>query len=125
MIKIILLFLLFGLTYAQPYANTKLINAVNVKYGKFGKNRFDLMNNHLDSLKTKSEKEKLIAVNDFFNNVRYAKDITLYKRKDYWATPWEFLGHDMGDCEDYVIAKYFALRYLGIDSKKLYFSRIR
>jgi len=48
-----------------------------------------------------------------------------YGKKDYWATPWEFLGRDKGDCEDYVIAKYFALRHLGIESKKLYFSYVK
>jgi predicted transglutaminase-like cysteine proteinase len=31
----------------------------------------------------------------------------------------------MGDCEDYVISKYFALRYLGVDSKKLFFTYVR
>jgi predicted transglutaminase-like cysteine proteinase len=44
---------------------------------------------------------------------------------DYWATPWEFLGKDIGDCEDYVISKYFALKYLGVDYKKLFFSYVR
>jgi len=125
MLKILSLFLLFGLTYAQPYAEVKLVDAVNAKYGKYGKNRFTLMNQEFASLKNKSTMEKLKAVNDFYNNVRYTKDINLYKVKDYWATPWEFLGHDKGDCEDYVIAKYFALRYLGIDSAKLYFSYVK
>jgi len=125
MIKVIFFLLLFGLTYAQPYAGTKLINAVNAKYGKFGKNRFELMNKEFSSLKSASTMKKLNAVNDFFNGVRYTKDINLYKVKDYWATPWEFLGHDKGDCEDYVIAKYFALRYLGIKSEQLYFSYVK
>ena len=28
-------------------------------------------------------------------------------KKDYWATRMEFVGKGAGDCEDYVIAKYF------------------
>ena len=48
-----------------------------------------------------------------------------YNMSDYWATPWEFLAHDAGDCEDYVIAKYFALKYLGIDSKQMYFTYVK
>jgi predicted transglutaminase-like cysteine proteinase len=31
----------------------------------------------------------------------------------------------LGDCEDYVISKYFALRDLGVDSQKLYFSYVK
>lgn len=69
--------------------------------------------------------QKLEAVNDFYNGVRYAPDIKVYNKKDYWATPYEFLGKDQGDCEDYVIAKYFALKYLGVDTKKLFFTYVR
>jgi len=31
----------------------------------------------------------------------------------------------MGDCEDYVISKYFALVYLGVDPAKLFFTYVR
>ena len=31
----------------------------------------------------------------------------------------------MGDCEDYVIAKYFALRYLGMPAEKLFFTYVK
>lgn len=125
MIKLFSLFFLFALSYAEPYADTQLINAVNAKYGKFANNRFVMMNRELLALKNRSDLEKLNGVNNFYNNVPYTKDISLYHVKDYWATPWEFLGHDRGDCEDYVIAKYFALRYLGINSSKLYFSYVK
>ena len=40
-------------------------------------------------------------------------------KKDYWATPFEFMGTGAGDCEDYAIAKYFTLRKLGIPENKL------
>ncbi|MDD1781211.1 transglutaminase-like cysteine peptidase [Enterovibrio sp. ZSDZ35] len=66
-----------------------------------------------------SEKEKLVAVNDFFNQLYFVNDIDLWGKKDYWATPLEFLGSAAGDCEDFSIAKYFTLRELGIDDKKL------
>ncbi len=49
----------------------------------------------------------------------------VYGKSDYWATPWEFLGKDRGDCEDYVISKYFALKYLRVDYKKLFFTYVR
>ena len=94
-------------------------------YGKFATNRFVYMNTKLNELKGKPIQEQLDGVNNFFNGVRYAPDTKTYKKRDYWATPWEFLGRDAGDCEDYVIAKYYALRYLGVDSKKLYFTYVK
>ena len=57
-------------------------------------------------------REKLAAVNGFFNRFPYRHDAALYGRSEYWATPREFMLRS-GDCEDYVIAKYFALRALG------------
>jgi len=109
----------------SPFAEDSLLQKVEEKYGPFAKNRFVLMNRTLDALKDQDELKKLEGVNDFFNNVRYAPDLKVYNQSDYWATPWEFLGHDMGDCEDYVIAKYFALKHLGIDPKKLYFTYVK
>ena len=41
------------------------------------------------------------------------------EKKDYWATPIEFMGTGAGDCEDYAIAKYFSLINLGIPEDKL------
>ena len=56
--------------------------------------------------------ERLAAVNDFFNRWPYKRDQELYGRAEYWATPTEFMARS-GDCEDFSIAKYFALRELG------------
>lgn len=44
---------------------------------------------------------------------------------DYWATPIEFLATDGGDCEDYVIAKYFTLRAVGVPESKLYLTYVK
>ncbi len=124
---IILLLLLF-VNYAQasdPYVNDKLLKKITKKYKLFAKKRFLSLEDTLDASKNSQDAEKLKAVNDFFNEVRYSSDIKLYKKNDYWATPWEFLGKDKGDCEDYVISKYFALLYLGVESKKLFFTYVR
>ena len=118
-------FFLIATVLAAPFADETLMEQVEAKYGKFAKNRFIYLNKTLESLQNADELKKLEGVNDFFNGVRYASDEKVYNQKDYWATPWEFLGRDMGDCEDYVIAKYFALKYLGIDPKKLYFSYVK
>jgi predicted transglutaminase-like cysteine proteinase len=58
----------------------------------------------------KPDREKLEAVNQFFNSrTRYASDFEVWGVSEYWATPNEFLERKAGDCEDYAIAKYFAL----------------
>ena len=40
-------------------------------------------------------------------------------KKDYWATPVEFLASNGGDCEDFSLAKYFTLRILGVPESKI------
>lgn len=62
---------------------------------------------------------KLNAVNDFFNEYRFRSDLSVYSKNDYWATRKEFLFKGKGDCEDFVVAKYFTLLELGVDEKKL------
>jgi predicted transglutaminase-like cysteine proteinase len=56
--------------------------------------------------------EQLKAVNRYFNRWPYRLDIDVYGVSDYWATPKEFLKLS-GDCEDFSIIKYYALRKLG------------
>ncbi|PAJ73487.1 hypothetical protein CJF42_15650 [Pseudoalteromonas sp. NBT06-2] len=62
---------------------------------------------------------KLKRVNRFFNLLNFVDDILLWGKKDYWATPLEFIGVNGGDCEDFSIAKYFSLLELGIPENKL------
>ena len=118
--------LLVSFAYAdKPYVEKPLLEKIGLKYKVFAKKRFFYLQKTLDGVRHSSDLEKLATVNDFFNGVRYASDKKVYKKKDYWATPWEFLGKDKGDCEDYVISKYFALRYLGMDAEKLFFTYVR
>ena len=46
--------------------------------------------------------------------VRPVSDWTQYGYADFWASPLQTLGSGAGDCEDYTIVKYVALRGLGI-----------
>ncbi len=55
---------------------------------------------------------RLNAVNGYFNSWPYLLDEQVYGRSDYWATPIEFM-RNSGDCEDFSIAKFLALRHLG------------
>ncbi len=66
------------------------------------------------------ELEQLKRVNEFFNNeIPFVSDMKHWQKDDYWATPYEALVTNGGDCEDYVIAKYHALRELGVETNKL------
>lgn len=64
--------------------------------------------------------ERLTRVNNFFNkNIAFAEDSVVWGQADYWATPLEALSQGRGDCEDYVIAKYFTLHLLGVAPERL------
>ena len=77
------------------------------------------------SLKDATEQEKLVKVNDFFNRLQWKDDREVWGQKDYWATRMEFLGKGAGDCEDFVTAKYFTLKQLGVSTQKLYFTYVK
>ena len=123
--KLFLLLVFFISVQGSVYVSPSLVQKVETKYGPFAKKRFYYLDKTLMSLQGTSDVHKLTEVNTFYNEVGYQSDIKTYNKSDYWATPWEFLSRDLGDCEDYVIAKYFALIYLGIDPKKLYFTYVR
>ncbi len=113
-------------SYAEEsYVDKLLLNKIFLKYKIYAKKRFVYLQKTLDSLKNADDLEKLNTINTFFNKVKYSSDMKTYNKKDYWATPWEFLGKDKGDCEDYAISKYFALVYLDINPEKLFFTYVR
>ena len=68
--------------------------------------------------RNQSRLDRLHAVNQFFNRWPYKSDDEAYGRREYWAAPMAFMSQS-GDCEDYAIAKYFALRQLGFDKDEL------
>lgn len=71
-------------------------------------------------------KAQLAAVNAFWNRiVLSSEDPIIWGQPDYWATPLESLGKRAGDCEDYVIGKYFSLLYLGVPGEQLRFIYVR
>jgi predicted transglutaminase-like cysteine proteinase len=62
--------------------------------------------------------DQLRAINRFFNRWPYKSDRETYRASEYWAAPDEFMAYS-GDCEDYAIAKFFALRELGFANRNL------
>jgi predicted transglutaminase-like cysteine proteinase len=57
-------------------------------------------------------------INTMMNRIPYITDDKNWGVSDYWATPVEFMKRG-GDCEDYAIAKYTALRALGVPEERL------
>jgi len=66
------------------------------------------------------EAQRLKDINDFFNRrLTFREDTITWGLPDYWASPLESLEKRAGDCEDYAIAKYFALAASGVPTAKL------
>jgi predicted transglutaminase-like cysteine proteinase len=67
----------------------------------------------LDSIKSKAILQQLNDINRSINKHEYITDIVNWGISDYWETPHEFSIKD-GDCEDFAIAKFKSLLYLGV-----------
>ncbi len=89
------------------------------KYGIHAKKRVLAWSELIDKNKKLTTDDQLYEINNFFNEIPYYTDKEHWGQSDYWATPVEMLGTNGGDCEDYVIAKYFSLRALGIPDSKM------
>ncbi|GAA6146005.1 transglutaminase-like cysteine peptidase [Thalassolituus maritimus] len=82
--------------------------------------RIDDWRRMMERVANYSEERQLEEVNYFFNRrVPFRNDDQHWGKIDYWATPYEALGTNGGDCEDYVIAKYYTLSKIGVDVSKL------
>lgn len=102
----------------------KVMKKAERKYGGLIVSRYLEYNKLLAKAEHTSTRGKLEVINDFINKIPFQRDIENWKQEDYWATPLELLARNKGDSEDYVIAKYFALKTLGIDTKQLYFTYV-
>lgn len=96
-----------------------LVEKVRQFYGERAGQRMLAWRLVMDENQTSNNSQKLTAINDFFNQLIFISDEQLWGKNDYWATPLEFIGSAGGDCEDFSIAKYFALRELGIADSQL------
>lgn len=72
----------------------------------------------LGELRDRPQREQLEAVGRFANRRPYRTDQQLWTRRDYWASPMEFLSRS-GDCEDYAIFNYVSMRRLGMSAERL------
>lgn len=108
----------------QEYAG--LIGTARAKYGPDGAQAVSDWLAMLEKAGSLTETAQLQAVNDFWNTrLSEASDQLVWGQVDYWATPLESLGMGLGDCEDFVIGKYFSLVQLGVQPEKLRFIYVR
>ena len=66
------------------------------------------------------EWDKVVLVNNFFNQVQNKADRAVWQRQEYWATPNELINANAGDCEDIAIAKFFTLIKMGVPEDRLF-----
>lgn len=70
--------------------------------------------NHILASSQNSDRMQMLrAVNAMANQYDYIEDKDGWGSRDYWATPTQFFTKGGGDCEDYAIVKYMALRAMG------------
>ncbi|EGA71703.1 hypothetical protein VISI1226_12991 [Vibrio sinaloensis DSM 21326] len=115
----IILLLSSTASFALNTQEQRWVDAVRNTYGDRAARRVETWRREISEYKSLSERQKLTEVNRFFNQLNFVNDDRLWGKKDYWATPLEFLGSNAGDCEDFTIAKYFSLLELGVSDKKL------
>ncbi len=72
----------------------------------------------IDGLRDAAVLRQLHEVNRAINRATYREDPSNWGVRDHWAAPRELLARG-GDCEDFAIAKYLALRGLGFPARDL------
>jgi predicted transglutaminase-like cysteine proteinase len=73
-----------------------------------------------DSARLAGGRKALTIVNEGLNAaIRYQSDISHHGVVDKWSAPLATLKDGLGDCEDYAIAKYVALREAGLPTNDL------
>lgn len=105
---------------ADGFRLERVVQAVQQRYGGNGGDVVRDWSKALAVFGGGSEQQKLKDINEYFNRkLRFVDDQTLWGQADYWATPIEALMKGGGDCEDYAIAKYFSLKFIGVPVTKL------
>jgi predicted transglutaminase-like cysteine proteinase len=101
------------------HLDKELLDKAELKYGSNARSLLAAWEDLIIQNESLADLEKLEKVNQFFNQLEFVDDSVHWGEKDYWATPIEFLGTQGGDCEDFAIAKYFTLKFMGMEEEKL------
>jgi predicted transglutaminase-like cysteine proteinase len=100
-------------------------NARNPVFGEGGAAAFptayqQYWKNLLEVCRNKDPLQKARLVSGFINTqFSGIQDKAVYGIGEKWATPMEFVSNRGGDCEDFAIIKYFALRSLGYEPESM------
>ena len=98
----------------------KLLSTLTTRWGAGPTAKFNAWRALIASVAAAQDPERLKKINDFFNRqMQYGIDPDVWADPDYWATPMESIGKGAGDCEDFVIAKYYTLLEAGVAPEKL------
>lgn len=110
-----------GRSAALQFNRATLVQHTRTQHGAAGAQRVERWLAMLERAASEPDiPAQLVVVNAFWNrNVREGVDAVIWKQEDYWATPLETLGRGIGDCEDFVIGKYFSLVHLGVPPDRL------
>lgn len=96
------------------------------RFGQAGSEAIDAWRSAVGGWRGLNEDEQLRRINEYFNRrIRFADDSAVWSQADYWATPLETMARGAGDCEDFVFAKYFTLRELGVPEDRLRMTYVR
>ncbi len=111
---------------ADTYPNFTKKNFIYIQNtaSSIAKNRAQDYQETINSYKKYTKEKQLTRVNFYLNQLLPQYDDVIQKKEDYWASPKEFLITGYGDCEDYVIIKYFTLLKLGFDKDKLFLTTV-
>lgn len=106
-----------------------LVERLSEKFGAGARMRLESWQEFIARLRLSAEKRRhlspreerqiLDSVNSFFNRIPFVEDARHWGVVDYWASPAEMLASNGGDCEDFSIAKYFALKEIGVPTARL------
>ncbi|WP_455234431.1 transglutaminase-like cysteine peptidase [Thiogranum longum] len=102
-----------------PVYSRQSLEKINRDFGEQARDRIIAWRDMIAAGQNLDEMQKLQVVNSFFNQIEFVNDVSHWGVPDYWATPLETLTTNGGDCEDLSIAKYFALREMGVAEERL------
>ena len=105
---------------ALEFDTAMLERAMRSRYGAQGVQGLQAWLRVMQEQTGRAQEQQLEKINSFWNQaVIGSDDPTAWGEADYWATPLESIGKRAGDCEDFVIGKYFSLLHLGVPVEKL------
>lgn len=93
-----------------------------------GKPASDRMRDIYDFIVKNADKplnDKIVLVNNKFNELPWVADKSKWSAEDYWATPFETITQFGGDCEDMAIGKFLALRLMGVPKNNLFLGYVK